>query len=183
MTGGNDLKMRIRKRVTASQLEANRRNSSEINRAKDPVGKSSFLQKFLETWNPQRASSGNRRTGRRGCKAVSAPCSQVFGRSLNPAAHWRTSSCNRSPSDTGDWLESTGAEAGEIAKNSESVEYNFADCERQSVAECNPHLMRKSSRGLERFSATLDLAELELKLVGYLPISRSRDWSFALGLK
>jgi hypothetical protein len=59
-------------------------------------------------------------------------------------------------------------EAAEIAKNSESVEDRFDEHQRQSVAEGDPDLMRKSSRGIEMFSQTLRRANMELNLVGYL---------------
>ena len=74
-------------------------------------------------------------------------------------------------------------EAGEIAKNSESAEYRFDDWQRQTVADYDPHLMRRSSKGLETFSATLDLVELELKRSsGSFPIRRSHI-CFVLDLK
>ena len=167
MTGGNDLKMRIRKRVTALQVEANRRNSLKSTGPKTQSGKAhssrnSWKHGILSAHVPVPDGLGEEDAKRFGALLAELreefqPCGTMEDLLVEQIviAYWRLARVYR-------------CEAGEIAKNSESVEYNFADWERQTVAESDPHLMRRSSRGLERFSATLDLAESELKRGGCL---------------
>ena len=162
MAGGNDLNMRIRKRVTALQVEANRRNSLKATGPKTQAGK---VHSSRNSWKHGILSAqvlvpdglGEEDAEKFGALFAALredfqPCGAMEDILVQQIAigYWRLARVHR-------------CEAGEIAKNSESVEYNFADWERQTVAENDPHLMRRSSRGLARFSATLDAAESELK--------------------
>jgi hypothetical protein len=166
--------MRIRKRVTDTQLEANRRNSLKSTGPKTQSGKvhssrNSWKHGILSAQVPVIDGRGGEDANRfdtllAGLRKDFEPYGTMEDLLVQQIAsgYWRLARVHR-------------AEAGEIAKNSESVEDRFDEHQRQSVAEHNPDLMSKSSRGLEMFSETLRRADMELTLVGYLhPVTLSR---------
>jgi len=159
--------MRIRKRVTATQLEANRRNSLKSTGPKTQSGKlhssrNSWKHGILSAQVPVIDGRGRENAQQFGALLAKLqkdlePCGTLEDLLVQQIAiaYWRLARVHR-------------CEAAEIAKNSESVEDRFDEHQRQSVAEGDPDLMRNSSRGIEMFSQTLRRADMELKLVGYL---------------
>ena len=159
--------MRIPKRVTAKQLEANRRNSLKSTGPKTQSGKvhssrNSWKHGILSAQVPVLDGRGREDAQRFGALLAALqedlePCGTLEDLLVQQIAiaYWRLARAHR-------------CEAAEIAKNSESVEDRFDEHQRQSVAEGDPDLMRKSSRGIEMLSQTLRRAEMELKFLGYL---------------